>query len=60
MEQALTNKMVLTLNYSGMHGVHLPISDQGLNAYCPRAVCPNGFAGLPAAPANPALGLAGC
>ena len=56
-EQAITPKMVLTLNYSGMHGSHIPVADAGLNAYCPASVCPNGFAGLPAAPANPALGL---
>ncbi len=56
-EQAITPKMVLTLNYSGMHGSHIPVADAGLNAYCPESVCPNGFAGLPAAPANPALGL---
>ncbi len=56
-EQAITPKMALTLNYSGMHGSHIPVADAGLNAYCPASVCPNGFAGLPAAPANPALGL---
>ncbi|HUI53956.1 MAG TPA: carboxypeptidase-like regulatory domain-containing protein [Bryobacteraceae bacterium] len=55
-EQALGGKMVLTVNYSGMHGTHIPVGDQGLNAYCPPSVCPNGFAGLPTAPANAALG----
>ncbi len=55
-EQELWWKMLLTLNYSGMHGIHLPISDQGLNAYCPASVCPNGFRGLPTAPPNAALG----
>jgi hypothetical protein len=54
-EQSIGSKMLLTLNYSGMHGVHIPVGDQGLNAYCPPSVCPNGFVGLPAAPANPAL-----
>ncbi len=56
-EQAITPKMVLTLNYSGMHGSHIPVADGGLNAYCPASACPHGFAGLPATPANPALGL---
>ncbi len=39
-----------------MHGIHVPIGTQGLNAYCPLSVCPSGFAGLPTSPANPALG----
>lgn len=55
-EQALPAKLVLTANYSGMHGSHIPIGDEGLNGYCPANVCPNGFTGLPAAPPNPALG----
>ena len=56
-EQALAAKMLLTLNYSGMHGYHIPVADEGLNGYCPPSTCPNGFAGLPASPPNPALGL---
>lgn len=55
-EQALTSKMILTLNYSGMHGQHLPVNDAGLNAYCPASVCPNGFVGLPSTVPNPAFG----
>ncbi len=55
-EQALGAKMALTVNYSGMHGIHIPLGDEGLNGYCPASVCPNGFVGLPAAPPNPALG----
>jgi hypothetical protein len=55
-EQALGGKMALTVNYSGMHGIHIPVADEGLNGYCPPSVCPNGFAGLPAAPPNMALG----
>ena len=55
-EQALGARFVLTVNYSGMHGSHIPVGDQGLNAYCPPDVCPGGFAGLPVAPPNPALG----
>ena len=48
--------MGLTVNYSGMHGIHIPVADEGLNGYCPASVCPNGFVGLPAAPPNPAFG----
>lgn len=48
--------MGLTINYSGMHGIHIPVADEGLNGYCPASVCPNGFLGLPAAPPNLALG----
>jgi len=55
-QQALGWKTVLDLNYSGMHGVHLPIGDYGLNAYCPASVCPAGFAGLPSTVPNAALG----
>jgi Carboxypeptidase regulatory-like domain/TonB dependent receptor len=60
-EESLGAKMLLTVNYQGMHGVHLPLADFGINAYCPPGApgspCPNGFAGLPAAPPNPAFGL---
>jgi len=59
-QQALGEKMTITFNYSGMHGIHVPVPDDGLNAYCPPSApgspCPNGFVGLPAAPPNPALG----
>ncbi len=55
-QQTLPSNMVLTVNYSGMHGTHIPVADAGLNAYCPTSVCPDGFAGLAAAPANAALG----
>lgn len=48
--------MMLSVNYSGMHGSHIPVGDQGLNAYCPLSVCTNGFAGLPSAAPNAALG----
>jgi len=55
-EQALGKAMTLTANYSGMHGIHIPVADGGLNAYCPPSVCPNGFVGLPATVPNAALG----
>lgn len=54
-QQEVGAKTVLHVNYSGMHGSHLPIADEGLNGYCPASVCPGGFAGLPAAPPNPAF-----
>ena len=55
-DQSLGAKLLLTVNYSGMHGSHIPVADEGLNGYCPSSVCTNGFAGLPTAPANAALG----
>ncbi len=55
-EQAIGTKTLLSANYSGMRGLHIPVGDAGLNAYCPISVCPSGFAGLPAAPPNPAFG----
>ncbi len=55
-QQALGWKTVLSVNYAGMHGIHIPIADGGLNAYCPTAVCPGGFLGLPTAPPDPRFG----
>ena len=59
-EQQLPWKMLLTVNYAGMHGVYIPVADYGMNGYCnptaPNTPCPNGFAGLPTAAPNPALG----
>ena len=55
-QQDVGHKMVLTVNYSGMHGIHIPVADEGLNGYCPPSVCPNGFVGLPSAAPNAALG----
>ena len=55
-EHSLAWNMVLIAGYSGMHGIHIPIGDEGLNGYCPLSVCTKGFAGLPTAPPNPALG----
>jgi hypothetical protein len=56
-EQSLGAKMLLTVNYSGMHGIHIPVADEGLNGYCPSSVCSSGFLGLPDAAPNQALGL---
>ena len=55
-QQDLGYRMLLSVNYSGMHGSHIPIDDGGLNAYCPLSVCTSGFVGLPGSPAVPALG----
>jgi hypothetical protein len=59
-EQSLGAKMILTVNYQGMHGVHLPLANFVINGYCPpnapNSPCPNGFAGLPATAPDPALG----
>lgn len=58
-EQSLGAKTILTVNYQGMHGTHLPLANFGINGYCPPgpgSPCPNGFPGLPAAPPDPALG----
>jgi hypothetical protein len=55
-EQSLGARTLLSINYSGMHGDHIPIGDFSLNAYCPASVCPNGFAGLPASAPNAAFG----
>ena len=55
-EQALGKKMALTVNYAAMHGIHIPVADEGLNGYCPPSACPTGFAGLPAVVPNAALG----
>lgn len=56
-QQAVGSKIVLSVNYSGMHGEHIPIDDAGLNGYCPLMLCPNGFSGLPATAPNPAFGI---
>jgi Carboxypeptidase regulatory-like domain len=56
-QQELGARTVLRVNYSGMHGIHIPVGDQGLNGYCPPTICPNGFAGLPSAPPDGALAL---
>jgi hypothetical protein len=56
-QQDIGAKIVLSVNYSGTHGSHIPIADFGMNGYCPQTVCPRGFAGLPAAPPNLALGV---
>ena len=39
-----------------MRGIHIPVADNGLNAYCPASVCPSGFLGLPASAPDPRFG----
>jgi hypothetical protein len=47
---------LITVGYNGNHGIHIPVFDNGVNAFCnPAAVgsfCPQagGFTGLPTAP----------
>jgi hypothetical protein len=55
-QHTIGTKTVVSANYSGMHGIRIPIPDQGLNAYCPPSACPGGFVGLPATVPNPAFG----
>jgi len=54
-QQDLGFKTVLRVNYSGMHGSHIPVADEGLNGYCPPTVCPGGFVGLPSTAPNAAF-----
>jgi len=56
-EQSLGSKMLFTINYAGMHGYHILNGNEGINAYCSLANCPNGFVGLPTAAPNAALGV---
>jgi hypothetical protein len=56
-QRALPWHMLLSVNYAGNHGIYEPIQNEGLNAYCPPATCPNGFAGLPSAQPDPRFGL---
>jgi len=46
-EQQIGNATSFTINYVGNHGYHETVNNNGLNAWCPAAVCPTGFAGLP-------------
>jgi hypothetical protein len=48
-QQGLGTNASLTLNYVGNHGIFIPISLSGINAYCPPSACPGGFIGLQAA-----------
>jgi hypothetical protein len=55
-QQSIGSRTVVSVNYSGMHGIHIPVPDGGMNAYCPTSVCTNGFVGLPTAVPAPSLG----
>ncbi len=50
-EQAMGAKTSLSLKYVGNHGIHIPIINAGVNAYC--LACAPGFTGLPAAATDP-------
>ena len=55
LQRTIGTKTVVSANYSGMHGIRIPVQDGGLNAYCPTDVCVDGFNGLPASVPNPAF-----
>jgi outer membrane receptor protein involved in Fe transport len=55
-QQGIGSKILLSANYSGMHGIRIPVADQGLNGFCPVTVCTSGFPGLPTTVPNAALG----
>jgi hypothetical protein len=54
-QQGIGPNASLSLNYVGNHGIFIPISLSGINAYCPPSApggspaCPGGFIGLPVA-----------
>ncbi len=56
LQHTIGTKTVVSANYSGMHGIRIPIPDGGMNGYCPASACPAGFAGLPTSVPNPAFG----
>lgn len=54
-QQRIGANTSFSLNYVGNHGIFIPISLSGINAYCPPSApggmpaCPGGFIGLPVA-----------
>ena len=48
-QQGIGAKTSFSLNYVGNHGIFIPISLSGVNAYCPPSACPGGFVALPTA-----------
>jgi hypothetical protein len=54
-QQVLGLNTSLSLDYVGNHGTHIPVSFNGLNAFCPPSdpACPNGFLGLPSSAPDP-------
>ena len=47
LQQGLGPNTSFSLNYVGNHGIFIPISLSGVNAYCPPSACLGGFVGLP-------------
>ncbi len=47
-QHSFGNNTSFTLNYVGNHGIHQTVFQNGLNGFCPTAVCPNGWLNLPA------------
>ncbi len=56
LQQGLGAKSAVSVNYVGNHGVHIPVLNNILNAYCPLTTCATGFAGLPPAAPDPRFG----
>jgi len=48
---------LVSANYNGMHGINIPIDNNGLNAFCPTTVCPGGFVGLPTSVPDASFGI---
>jgi len=45
-QKQIGNSTAITLNYVGNHGIHQTAFFNGVNGYCPAAVCTNGWPGL--------------
>lgn len=55
-ERQLPWDMVAAVNYVGNHGIFEMVGNGSLNAFANPSIFPNGFAGLPSAPPDPAFG----
>jgi hypothetical protein len=56
LQQGIGNNTTININYVGNHGYHETSIDQVANAFCPAALCPSGFAGLPSTAPDPRWG----
>ncbi|MGH9478387.1 MAG: hypothetical protein ACRD1A_04085, partial [Terriglobales bacterium] len=57
LQQALGATSSVSANYVGNHGVHEAIQNDAINAFCPAACSPTGFAGLPGTAPDPRFGV---
>jgi len=55
-QHQIGNNTAVSLNYVGNHGTHETTFFNGINGYCLTSQCPNGWLGLPTAPADPRFG----